>query len=94
MDFDRVTQLLLCSSGFEVSIVQPFGVFLSLRFSGWFEMEVKIRKDKTVGYPAFCSSHGLCYSDIKDVGLSDYNVLNQVPVFRAMVHPFNLVFVW
>ena len=66
----------------------PWGVMAGLRWKLKFE---RIRR-WDIQHSAPLTD--FVYSDIKDVGLSDYNVLNQVPVFSAMVHPFNLVFVW
>src|SRR4029434_9126420 len=43
--------------------------------------------DHPVVCPAFCTSHGPAHKNVFDVTTSHDDIVNQVPMFRAWVHP-------
>ena len=49
--------------------------------------QVEFADNKLVICPTVCTTHGLCYSDILSVLPSYYDIVNEMTVFGARVHP-------
>ena len=50
-------------------------------------MQVEFADSKPVICPLVCSIHSLCHSNNLSVFPSRYDVVNEMQVFGAMVHP-------
>ena len=55
---------------------------------------VQFADNKPVICPAVCITHSLCHSDILSVLPSYYDIINEMPVFGARMHPWRLIASW
>ena len=50
-------------------------------------VQVEFADNKPVICPTVCTTHTLCHSDILSVPPSHYDIVSEMPVFGARVHP-------
>ena len=50
-------------------------------------VQVEFADSKPMTCPIVCTTHSLCHSDILSVPSSHFDIVNEMPVFGARVHP-------
>ena len=72
---------------FQLRDSQSLWHFLALWSPCRLNAQVEFADNKPVICPAVCTTHSLCQSDILFVLPSYYDIINEMPVFGARMHP-------
>ena len=72
---------------FQLGDIQFLSHLLALWSSYRLNAQVEFADNKPVICPTVCTTHSLCHPDILSVLPSYYDIVNEMPVFGARVHP-------
>ena len=76
---------------FQFGDIQSLWHFLALWSLCRLNAQVELANNRPVICLTVCTTHSLCHSDMLSVLPSQYDMVIEVPVFRARLHPWCLV---
>mgnify|MGYP006973408805 FL=1 len=91
LTFENGSELMLYRWEFQVVGVKSFRDFLSLRSSHGLNMQLCLGNYETMVCPTVRAAHCLGHSQVLPVLSPDDDIVNEVPVLGAKVHPRRLV---